>query len=75
MILAWAPFVEPMPVWDYWWVLLVPLCAGLAVVYKSIRCDDMRRVPREATAIFLTILVGLVAAALAFWTLVKIVVN
>jgi len=75
VILAWAPFVEPLPVWDYWPLLLLPLCAGLSVVYKSIRCDDMRRVPREATALFATIIFALIAAAVLIWLLVKVVVN
>ena len=72
---AWAPFVQPLPVWDYWYLLPLPLCAGLALVYKSIKCDDMRRVPREAAVIFLMIIGGLIAAALAFWVMVKLVVN
>ena len=50
-----------------WPILLVPLCAAVAVVYKSIRCKDMSRVPRESAGLFVTILVGmlLTAAALA----------
>jgi hypothetical protein len=74
-VLAWKPFVQPLPVWDYWPLLLLPLCAGLAIVYKSIKCSDMRRVPREAAVIFITIVVGLCAAAIVFWGLVKLVVN
>lgn len=74
-LLAWTPFVQPLPVWDYWYLLVLPLCAGLAIVYKSIKCDSMRRVPREAAVIFGTIVLGLVAAALAFWVMVRLVVN
>jgi hypothetical protein len=74
-LLAWVPFVQPLPVWDYWYLLVLPLCAGLAIVYKSIKCDSMRRVPREAAVIFCTIVLGLVAAALAFWVMVRVVVN
>jgi hypothetical protein len=73
--LAYAPFVDPLPVWDYWPLLLLPLVAGLSVVYKSIRCDDMKRVPRESAQIFAVIILGLSAAALGIWILVRLVVN
>jgi hypothetical protein len=74
-IWAWMPFVQPLPVWDYWYLLPIPLVAGLAIVYKSIKCSDMSRVPREAAVVFATIMVGLIAAALAFWGIVKLAVN
>jgi hypothetical protein len=58
------PFIQPLPIWDYWYLLLLPLCAGISIVYKSIRCRSMRSVPREAAVIFVTILGGMILAAL-----------
>lgn len=60
-------FVKPLPVWDYWYLLLLPLCLGVSVVYKSVKCSKMSQVPREALVIFVWILIGMasVAAALA----------
>ena len=75
LVLAWKPFVQPMPVWDYWYLLPLPLCAGLAIVYKSIKCSDMKRVPREALEIFIVIAGGLGAAAVSLWLLVRFAVN
>jgi hypothetical protein len=60
---GYRPFVNPLPLWDYWYVLLVPLCLGISIVYKAIKCHSMRQVPREAGEIFVTILVGMVLAA------------
>ena len=62
-LLAYRPFLDPLPVWDYWYLLAVPLTVGVAVVYKSIRCATMRHVPLEAAKATLYILVGLSAAA------------
>jgi hypothetical protein len=62
-LLAYRPFLDPMPVWDYWYLLLLPLTVGVAVVYKSIRCATMRRVPLEAAKATLYILVGMAFAA------------
>lgn len=63
-------FINPMPLWDYWWLLLLPLCAVVAVVYKSVRLDDMRLVPRQALEIFLYIIAALVLAGLGLILLV-----
>jgi hypothetical protein len=67
-LLAYAPFLDPLPIWDrnwFWALLLVPLCAAVAVVYKSIRCSRMSQVPRESVVLFITIIVGMVVAAAA----------
>ena len=65
----YRPFVTPLPLWDepYWAFLLFPLCLAIAIVYKCVRCDSMRRVPREAIGLFFVILIvmALTAGALA----------
>lgn len=66
-------FVQPLPVWDYWPWLLVPLCIGVAIVYKSIKCRSMNQVPREAAVIGLWILIGMAIAAAVLAGVVKIV--
>lgn len=64
MLADHAPlFIRPLPVWNYWWLLMLPLCIGVSVVYKSIKCHSMKSVPREATVITIWIILGMVAAA------------
>jgi hypothetical protein len=70
---SYVPFRKPAPLWDYWYLLVIPLVLGIAIVYKSIRCDSMRRVPREALVLFAFILVVMVAAAGALAALVSLV--
>ena len=60
---AYVPFVYPLPIWEYWPWLILPLCAGVAIVYKSVKCHSMKRVPREALMIFAWMIVGFAAAA------------
>ena len=70
-LLAYTPFLQPLPgAWNYWYLLLVPLCIGVAVVYKTIKCRTMDLVPREAAVIALWILIGMVSAALVLWGVV-----
>jgi len=70
---AWVPFMNPLPVWDdsRWPWLIVPLCAGVSIVYKSIKCASMKSVPREAAAITLWILLAMATAAVALAALVR----
>lgn len=56
-------FIRPLPVWNVWWLLMLPLCVGVAIVYKSIKCNSMKSVPREATVIAVWIILGMAAAA------------
>ena len=73
IFLAYTPFVQPLPAWGHFaqiaWAL--PICAALSIVYKSIRCHRMSSVPREATVIFITIIGGMILAALILALLVK----
>lgn len=70
--LSFAPFLTPLPLWAYWPALLFPLCAIVAIVYKSIKCGSMKHVPREATALFVWILLGMAAAAVVLTGIVKV---
>ena len=63
-VLAYTPFMQPLPAWDVWYLLALPLCAAVSIVYKSIRCRSMRKVPREAAKALGWIVLGLLAAAM-----------
>ena len=67
ILLAYTPFVTPLHIGDSQWkfIWLIPITAVLSIVYKSIRCATMKRVPVEATQLFLTIMVGIILAAAA----------
>ena len=75
--LGYTPFMQPLPAWGVWYLLALPLCAGVSVVYKSIRCRSMRKVPFEAAAATGWILLGLIAAAVVLaavvWVMEKMV--
>lgn len=69
----YTPFVQPLyGAWDYWYLLLLPLCLGVSIVYKSIKCRTMREVPWQAAMTFFWILGGIVVAALALAGIIKL---
>lgn len=76
LVLGWGLgdlFARPMPIWNYWYLLMLPLCMGVALVYKAIRLDDMQQVLKQAMVIFVWILGGMGLAAVVLAVLVKIV--
>lgn len=68
----WTPFVSPMPIWDYWYLLLLPLCFVVALVYKAIKTPHLETLPRQALVTTGWILLGMAAAAALLAALVKV---
>lgn len=43
-LLAWVPFLKPIPSIDAWWpLLLVPLALGISMIYKALRLPTLDR--------------------------------
>ena len=47
----------------FWQIIAFPLVLAISIVYKSVRCSSMRRVPREALVLFVFIITVMVLAA------------
>jgi hypothetical protein len=78
MILAdvvhYRMFLDPLPIWVRPWIwplMIIPLSAAVAVVYKSIRSREMSDVARESVGLFVTIILGMIVAAGALAGLAK----
>ncbi len=68
-------FLHPLPLWDYWVWLIVPLCAAVSVVYKTIKCQHVHQIPREAVGITLWIIAAMIGVAAGVWLLYMIFVQ
>lgn len=71
----WLPFVTPAPVWDYWWVLLLPLLLAVAVVYKSTKRATAGRILVEAAQLWAYTVVAMALGAAALLGLVQVVLG
>jgi EamA domain-containing membrane protein RarD len=60
-----AIFVNPVTLDGGMWTLLLvlPLCASVSVIYKTVRTNDVRRLPLQAVGVMAYISAGLVALA------------
>jgi len=53
---------------DIWTLLLViPLCASVVVVYKTVRTENLRRLPFEIVTTMAYVLGGLAALGVVLW--------
>jgi hypothetical protein len=63
-LLGYTPMLDPMPLsGGLWWLTLLPLALGIALVYKAIKLDDMRRYPRQVAMMTTQIVVVMLALA------------
>jgi hypothetical protein len=63
-------FYDPIPVDGISHaLLLIPLCLAVSIVYKTSRCNDLKRVPRAAVALTITTVIAMYAIGVGIWVL------
>jgi len=72
MLATWW-FHAPLSLDRYWLWLLLPLIASVAIVYKAIKFEDLRQLPKQATYLFVQILVFMALAAALLWLIVELI--
>ena len=72
-LLAWRPFLDPIHLEGYWMWLIVPLVLAITIVYKTIKLDDLSRLPREVAKLTAQILAFMFLAAVLLWLVVELV--
>ena len=67
-MVAWILFLNPVqwPWGDLLWLVL-PLSASLAIVYKTIRTKDLRRLPLEILGAFALVVLCMSALMVGLW--------
>lgn len=74
-LLAWIPFAHPMPgVQQHWLWILPVLVLGIAMMYKAIRVDDLRRWPKEVGIMTAQVLLAFAGLAIGLFLLVQVIV-
>ncbi len=67
-MIGWVLFYNPMtlPHDSLIWLML-PLCLGVAVVYKTVRTENLRRLIWQVMGLMCLIVGGLTALGTALW--------
>ena len=72
-MIGWQLFLNPIGLGANHIWLVLPLCAVLAVVYKTIRVERLRQLPLQILGLWAYILIGLAALGVAFFLLLEYV--
>jgi hypothetical protein len=65
-------FMHPQHIADRDMWIIIPLSLAVAAVYKSIRTEHIRHLPREILLLTAYILAGVVGLMLAGWVIVSL---
>lgn len=75
-LLAYVPFRDPLyGSWNWWYLLFLPLCIGISVTWKAMRCEDLSHFPRQVLRAVGLMLGGFLACALVLWGLMAWLYN
>lgn len=70
--LGWVPFITPLhALQPIWWLSLLPLAFGIAIVHKSLRAGRFDRFWREVLVATIWIVGGVVGLGIVFAILVE----
>ncbi len=70
---GYRPFLDPLPLDTYWLLLLPPLAIAVALVYKTIKVENLADLPRQAAFLAAQIVAFMILAAAALWLLTELV--
>lgn len=63
-MLAYTPFLDPLPVTPYWWVVMIILVVLVSLAYKAIKLPDFTHLIRHTVVMSTQIVVFMLAAGL-----------
>ncbi|MGP1310919.1 MAG: hypothetical protein ACTS27_12045 [Phycisphaerales bacterium] len=70
-VLAWTPFLDPLPAHSWWLLLIVPLVLGVSFAYKAVRVPELKDLPRETGVMFAQVLLGIFLTALGMYLVIE----
>ena len=74
-MLAWIPFVQPLnAVQSIWYLLLIPMALGIAVIYRALREESYATYWRSVVIMTGQIVFGIASIAIALGIFVQFVI-
>ena len=72
---GYAPFLDPINAFQQWWyLLLIPLCFGIAMVYRALKMPSLDRYWQGVSMMTVQIVLAMVALAVMLVVLVQVIV-
>ena len=70
-MLAYRPFLDPLPLDAYWYLLLIPIAIAISLAYKAVRVRDMKDYPRQVLVLSIQIVVSMVALGVGAYLVIQ----
>lgn len=74
ILLAYTPFLDPLDLHRWWFVLLIPMAAGVAMVYKAVRMASLERYWRHVASMTASIVIGIILLGAMMYALIEWIV-
>lgn len=73
--LAYIPFLQPLNAVQQWWyLLLVPLAFGIAVIYKAVRLPSLAEYWKQVAIMTAQIVLAMLGLAIGLIILVQVII-
>jgi hypothetical protein len=70
-LLAYTPFIDPIDVHKFWYLLLIPVSLLVAVAYKACRVESLSDFPREVAVMTVQVVVVMILLGFASFLFVE----
>lgn len=74
MLASWRPFLDPINLHDWWYVLLLPLALGISIAYKAVRVRTMEHYWRHVAIMTVHLIAAMILLAIVAYILILIVI-
>lgn len=64
------PFIDPLELHQWWFLLLIPMSLFVSMTYKAVRSPNLKDYWRQVLIMFAQIIVGMIALGAATYLLV-----
>ncbi len=69
---SWRPFLDPLDLHGAWFLLLVPLSFGIAVVYRAVRVTDFQKFWARVVVLTIQIVLSMVLLGVASYLFIQV---
>jgi len=70
-LLAYTPFIDPVNINQYWYLLLLPVSLLVSLSYKACRVESLSDLPREVGVMTVQIVVVMILLGVASFLFVE----
>lgn len=75
LVLAWRPFLDPLPVHSTWYWFIIPMAFLISMTYKAARMREMTRYWQNVVVMTIQIVLGMLALAIGSYLFVMVYVR